>query len=80
VETPDVPEILRLAARLGLETRLETTTFYLGRENLLTTGSSSMSRWRKALFAFMSRNAQVITSYFNLPPGRVVELGVQIQL
>jgi len=75
-----VPRIMRLARRVGLKTSLGATTFYLGRENLLTTGPSGVSRWRKALFAFMSRNAQVITTYFNLPPGRVVELGVQIEL
>ena len=80
METPDVPRIMLLARRAGLATKPETTTYYLGRENLLTSGPSGMSRWRKALFAFMSRNAQVITTYFNLPPGSVVELGVQIQL
>jgi KUP system potassium uptake protein len=39
-----------------------------------------MARWRKALFAFLSRNARPATSYFRLPPNRVVELGTQIEL
>ena len=34
----------------------------------------------KALFAFMSRNASNATSYFGIPPNRVIELGAQIEL
>jgi KUP system potassium uptake protein len=56
------------------------TTFYLGRETLLTNGSFKMMRWRKALFAFMSRNAWNPAAYFRLPANRVVELGVQLEL
>jgi KUP system potassium uptake protein len=55
-------------------------SYYLGRETLLSTGKSGMSRWRKALFAFVLRNARPATSYFGLPPNRVVELGMQIDL
>jgi KUP system potassium uptake protein len=47
---------------------------------LLTSGDARMMKWRKALFAFISRNARPATSYFSLPPGRVVELGMQIDL
>jgi len=57
-----------------------TTTFYLGREALLTTGTARMMRWRKSLFAFMSRNAGTPAAYFNLPVNRVVELGAQVEL
>ncbi len=39
----------------------------------------AMSRWRKKLFIFMTRNAQSATAFFGLPPNRVVELGAQIQ-
>jgi len=52
----------------------------LGRETLLTTGESSMFRWRKTLFSFISRNARSATQYFGIPPDRVVELGMQIDL
>ncbi|MCE5210294.1 MAG: hypothetical protein LLG40_01935, partial [Deltaproteobacteria bacterium] len=57
-----------------------TTTFYLGRETLLTGGKSKMMPWRKTLFAFMSRNAGNPTFYFGIPANRVVELGTQIEL
>jgi KUP system potassium uptake protein len=38
-----------------------------------------MSRWRKQIFAFMSRNSRSATQYFGIPPNRVVELGTQIE-
>ena len=38
-----------------------------------------MPRWRKILFVVMARNAQSATTFFNLPPNRVVEMGAQIQ-
>ncbi len=80
MEKPDVPEVLKLASRFGLEIDPATATFYLGRETLLTSGSSTMMHWRKTLFAFMSRNAQTATSFFGIPVDRVIEIGVQIEL
>jgi KUP system potassium uptake protein len=56
------------------------TTYYLGRQTLLTTGSASFAAWRKLLFAFLTRNARTPTAFFHLPPNRVVELGLQIEL
>jgi len=80
MQIPDVPEILKIASGYGLVTDPMTTTFYLGREALLTTGAAKMMRWRKSLFAFMSRNAGTPAAYFNLPVNRVVELGAQVEL
>jgi KUP system potassium uptake protein len=39
-----------------------------------------MARWRKVLFSFLSRNSRSPTANFKLPPNRVVELGLQIEL
>jgi KUP system potassium uptake protein len=81
METPNVPNILRDAARKhGLPYRPERTSFYLGRETLLPTERGGMFRWRKSLFSFISRNARSATQYFGIPPDRVVELGMQINL
>jgi len=79
MQKPNVPQIMKIVAQDGLVTDPMTTTFYLGRETLLTGGSSKMTRWRKAIFAFMSRNAGNPTSYFGIPANRVVELGTQIE-
>ena len=80
METPNVPKILLRAREEGLVCEPSTTSYFLGRETLLTSGKSPMMLWRKLLFAFVSRNALSATSYFGLPPGRVVELGMQVDL
>jgi KUP system potassium uptake protein len=80
MQTPSVPELLRLAKEHGLVVDLQGTSFYLGRESLLTSGPSKMMRWRKNLFAYMSRNAWNATTFFDIPPGRVVELGTRVEL
>jgi KUP system potassium uptake protein len=80
METPNVPRILRKARAHGLVCEPATTSFFLGRETLLTNGPSTMMKWRKFVFAYVSRNALSATSYFGIPPGRVVELGMQVDL
>ncbi len=39
-----------------------------------------MARWRKSLFAYLSRNARPATAFFGIPPNRVVEMGMQVEL
>jgi len=75
-----VPRILQRCERAGLVVDQTDTTYYLGRQTLLTTGHSAIARWRKMLFSFLLRNSRPPTSFFNLPPNRVVELGLQIEL
>jgi KUP system potassium uptake protein len=80
MQTPDVPRFIQRCASAGLETVPATTTYYLGRQSLLTSGRSRMARWRKLLFSFLARNSRPPTAFFNLPPNRVVELGLQIEI
>jgi len=81
METPSVPDIMAQARAMGLRADGPSdTTYFLGRETLLTTGRSGLASWRKRLFAVMSQNARPATTYFGIPPGRVVELGVQVEL
>ena len=79
METPDVPALLRSLTEHGLEVKLPETSFYLGRETLILTPRRTMAGWRKRIFAVLTRNARSATAFFGLPPGRVVELGAQIQ-
>jgi KUP system potassium uptake protein len=80
LQTPHVPRLLARCLAAGLAVDLDDTSYYLGRESLLIGGRSKMARWRKAIFAFLSRNSRPATQFFGLPPNRVVELGAQIQL
>jgi KUP system potassium uptake protein len=80
MQTPNVPQILLRTREMGLVCEPSTTSYYLGHESLLTSGTSKMMRWRKALFSIVSRNSRSATFYFGIPPGRVVELGMQVDL
>jgi KUP system potassium uptake protein len=77
MEQPDAPRLLLDAHAI---TSIEHTTFFLGRENLIATQHPGMARWRVGLFAFLTRNAQPATKFFNIPPDRVFEIGAQIEL
>jgi KUP system potassium uptake protein len=80
MQQPNVPRILARCERHGLIVNDADTTYYLGRQTLLTTGKSRMARWRKQLFSYLARNARPPTAFFGLPPNRVVELGTQVAL
>jgi KUP system potassium uptake protein len=79
MQTPNIPEVLARAAAQGVPIPPMDTSYYLGRERLVLTGHAKMHRWRKKLFALMSRNARSATEFFQIPPNRVVELGAQIE-
>jgi KUP system potassium uptake protein len=80
MEGPDVPEALTLARESGLELDEQDITYFLGRETLIVTRAPGMAMWRERLFVLMARNAVRATAFFRLPPERVVELGVQVEL
>jgi KUP system potassium uptake protein len=80
MEEPDVPGALAAAAPAGLAVDMTDTTFFVGIETLLSTDRPGLARWRERLFVLMSRNAVRATSFFNIPPDRVVELGMQLEL
>jgi KUP system potassium uptake protein len=80
MEDPDVPEALAHAREQGLEVDLDDLTYFLGRETIIVTRLPGMAMWRERLFVVMARNAVGAISYFRLPPERVVELGVQVEI
>jgi KUP system potassium uptake protein len=79
MQSPNIPDVLAAVAAQGVSIPPMDTSYYLGRERLVLTGQTHMSRWRKALFAIMSRNARSATEFFQIPPNRVIELGAQIE-
>ena len=80
METPDIEHFFALATRKGLELRPDRVYFYLSRMTSMPTGMTQLAQWRKLLFAFMYHNARPTTSYFHLPPNRVIELGRLVEL
>jgi KUP system potassium uptake protein len=80
MEKPDVPAALGLVRRAQLRCDPMRTTFFIGRETILATRKLGLSPWRGTLFAWMTRNAGDVTSYFCLPPNGVVELGARVEV
>ncbi len=80
MEKPDVPSAL--ASAKGLKVRFDSmrTTYFIGRETILATRKLGLSSWRGSIFAWMTRNAGDVTSYFCLPPNGVVELGARVEV
>jgi KUP system potassium uptake protein len=80
MQTPDIPVALRLCAPLGLPIDLDATTFYLGRETLIPRTAFGLPLWQDHVFEFMARNAARATAFYSLPPERVVEIGIQVEI
>ena len=83
MDSPDVPNDMKVCAEQG---RLPPicagdVTYYLGRAIMIpTTYIVGMALWRERLFAFMTRNALNATLFYRLPPERVVELGIRVEI
>ena len=80
MEKPNVPLALNSVKQIGLRFDAMRTTYFIGRETVLATRKVGLSSWRGTLFAWMTRNAGDVTSYFCLPPNGVVELGARVEV
>jgi KUP system potassium uptake protein len=80
MEEPDVPDALAQASVQGFHVDLNETTFFLGLETLLATRRPGLPLWRERLFVLIARNAVRANAFFKIPPERVVELGMQVEL
>ncbi|MCE9618367.1 MAG: KUP/HAK/KT family potassium transporter [Planctomycetes bacterium] len=80
MESPDIPKMLEKAREHGLKWDPETTTYFARHVVVLPTGDAPMALWRKRLFASLTTVATDSVRFFNLPPSRVVEFGVQMEL
>jgi KUP system potassium uptake protein len=80
MEKPDVPAALESVKQTSLRFDPMRTTYFIGRETILATRKLGLSSWRGSLFAWMTRNAGDVTSYFCLPPNGVVELGARVEV
>jgi KUP system potassium uptake protein len=80
MQEPDVPAAVASASSPHFPIDLQATTFFVGIETLLPTRRPGMALWRERLFALMSKNAVRATSFYRIPPERVVEIGMQVEL
>jgi KUP system potassium uptake protein len=78
MESPNVPKTLAIARKLGWHFDIMSTSFFLSRRALKPAVHSGMPRWQDHLFIALSRTANDATDYFQIPTGRVVEVGTQV--
>jgi KUP system potassium uptake protein len=80
METPNVPRALAIARKLGWQFDIMSTSFFLSRRALKPAARSGMPRWQDRLFIMLTRIANDATDYFQIPTGRVVEVGTQVTI
>ena len=80
MESPNVPKALAIARKLGWQFDIMSTSFFLSRRALKPAAHSGMPRWQDHLFIALSRTANDATDYFQIPSGRVVEVGTQVTI
>ncbi len=79
-ESANVPRALSGLSIPGLVFETTQTTYFLGKESLVIANTPTMASWQKKIFQSMAQNSLNASAFFALPPNRVVELGVQVEL
>jgi KUP system potassium uptake protein len=80
MESPNVPKALVIARKLGWQFDIMATSFFVSRRSLKPSAQSGMPQWQDHLFIALSRSANDATDYFQIPTGRVVEVGTQVTI
>ncbi|MDB5632226.1 MAG: trkD [Tardiphaga sp.] len=80
MESPNVPKALVIARKLGWQFDIMATSFFVSRRSLKPSAQSGMPLWQDHLFIALSRSANDATDYFQIPTGRVVEVGTQVTI
>jgi len=78
MESPNVPKTLAIARKQGWSFDIMSTSFFLSRRTLKPAAHSGMPRWQDHLFIGLARSASDATDFFQIPTGRVVEVGTQV--
>jgi KUP system potassium uptake protein len=79
-QQPNIPDALAFCRSQGLAVDMNDTSFFLSREHLVSTPREGMARWRERLFIRMAMNAESAMSFWRIPPERVIELGLKVEL
>lgn len=80
MQQPNIPRALGLCRKLGWKFDIMTTSFFLSRRSLKASVHSGMPLWQDKLFILLARTASDATEYFQIPTGRVVEIGTQVNI
>ncbi len=78
MESPNVPRGLAIARKLGWTFDIMSTSFFVSRRSIKPAARSGMPLWQDRIFIALARNATDATDFFQIPTGRVVEVGTQV--
>jgi len=78
MEQSNVPKALVIARKHGWQFDIMATSFFLSRRSLKPSPQSGMPGWQDHLFIGLARTASDATDFFQIPTGRVVEVGTQV--
>jgi KUP system potassium uptake protein len=80
MEMPNIPKALIACKKQGLAYDTMSTSFFLGRKTVVATLRRGLGRLQDRLFILLAKNAANPTDFFQIPPGRVLEMGGQVSL
>ena len=80
LEEPDIPRALALCRVGGFRFNLMETSFFVGREKIVSKRGAGISAPFKHLFILLSNLALDATEFFRIPVNRIVELGGQTEI
>jgi KUP system potassium uptake protein len=78
METPNVPRGLAILRRQGLKFDIMATSFFVSRRAIRPSVHGGMPLWQDKLFISLAKSASDATDFFQIPTGRVVEVGTQV--
>jgi KUP system potassium uptake protein len=80
MERPNIPKALAIARKHGWSFDIMSTSFFLSRRALKVAAHPGMPRWQDQLFIALAKSASDATDFFQIPTGRVVEVGTQVTI
>jgi KUP system potassium uptake protein len=78
METPNIPRGLALLRKQGFKFDIMATSFFVSRRSIRPSARSGMPIWQDKIFITLSKSASDATDFFQIPTGRVVEVGTQV--
>jgi KUP system potassium uptake protein len=78
METPNIPRGLAILRKQGFKFDIMATSFFLSRRSIRPASQSGMPLWQDKLFISLAKSASDATDFFQIPTGRVVEVGTQV--
>jgi KUP system potassium uptake protein len=78
MEAPNIPRGLAILRKHGFKFDIMATSFFVSRRSIRPAAQSGMPLWQDKLFISLAKSASDATDFFQIPTGRVVEVGTQV--